>query len=556
MADRTRRPGAAARGPRAALAALAAGALIVQAAGAQEDPGPVPRPAPPAAPDGSVTGPAGAPLSAIDWLQETMPDRQGPAPPRSDVPVPPPPAGEITVSPLDAPDFDAIGLLPAERAGLPRDMWGMTPAPALAEALAQLGPETLPALQRLILAILVAELAPPVDAQGRGALFEVRLDRLIAFGALDPALALLEAAGPDATPALFARWFDLLLWRGDAAVACDRLRAAPELARDPGAQIYCAARAGDWDDAEARLAAPEAEALPAALRQALERFLDPEAGYAPSLSGAEGGAEASGSALMWQILDTLGEGGPTAQLPLAFAHAEMGSSAGWRARLEAAERLARAGTLTPNRLLGLYTGRAPAASGGVWERVAAVQALDTALLDTPAEDLGARLAQTLPRAWSAMAEAELEAPFVALMADRLPPPAELPPEVADLAWRMALLAGESPPAPPPLPGARVRDAFLAALATGTLRPETPVPPGAMPAAILDGMTGPPDPDTARRLSEARRGEVLLRALVLLQGEGMADPRIVATALAMLRAAGQEETARRAALEILLLDRRG
>ena len=526
-------------------ATAAQGVAEAAAGDAPQGPGPEPRAGNPQ-PRGAAPEPRlRAPLSAIDWLSGgSVAAGANPAPPAAI----PPRTGEITVTPLDAPTNDAIGLLPADRAGLPRDLWGMTSAQALSAALARLGPETLPSLQRLILTLLVAELDPPGDAEGRGALFEARLDRLIAFGALDPALAMVEAAGPDTSPGIFGRWFDLSLWRGDAGLACAALRADRGLAPDPAAHVYCAAREGAWDEAEALLAAPEAAAITAPTRRALARFLDPEAGY----DAPEPLPHAPPDALTWQILDTLGEGGSTAQLPLAFAHAELGSSAGWKARLEAAERLARAGALTPNRLLGLYTARVPAASGGVWERVAAVQALDDALVEGTAE----AVARTLPRAWAAMAEAELEAPLAALVADRLPGVEALPPEAAALAWRVALLAGMTPPAPPPLPGAALRDGFLAAVAAGRLTPDTPAPPGAMPAAILAGLTAPPAADVARRLSEARSGEVLLEGLGMLQGSGIEDPRLVSEALGMLRAAGQDGVARRTALELLLLDRRG
>ncbi|MBK5926964.1 hypothetical protein [Rhodobaculum claviforme] len=494
------------------------------------------------------------PLSAIDWLSRateaplaTQPAPDPRAPDQPGQPAPPRQIGDITVTPLDGPTTDALGLLPADRAGLPRALWGMTSAATLAEALSALGPETLPALQGLILTLLVAELDPPRDAEGRGALFEARLDRLMAFGALEPALALVEAAGPATDPALFARWFDMLLLSGDAGPACVQLRADPTLVADPAARVYCAARAGAWEEAEALLSGPEAQEIAPPLRRALARFLDPEAAY----DAGRPAPVAQPTPLMWQILDALGEGGTTAQLPLAFAHADLGSSAGWKSRLEAAERLARAGALTPNRLLGLYTQRVPAASGGVWDRVAAVQALDTALVAQAPEAVAA----ALPRAWSAMAEAELEAPLAALMADRLDGLA-LDPEAAALAWRMALLGGHPAPAPPPLPGAARRDGFLAAIAEDRLDTATPLPPGAMPAAIAEGLTAAPDADTARLLADSRHGEVLLHGLALLQGSGIEDPRLVAQGLRALRAAGQDRIARRAALQLLLLDRRG
>ena len=66
--------------------------------------------------------------------------------------------------------------------------------------------------------------------------------------------------------------------------------------------------------------------------------------------------------------------------------------------VEAAERLTRAGTIPPNVILGLYTERDPAASGGVWDRVRAFQNFEAALSSGDA----ARVTATLPEAWAKM----------------------------------------------------------------------------------------------------------------------------------------------------------
>ena len=84
--------------------------------------------------------------------------------------------------------------------------------------------------------------------------------------------------------------------------------------------------------------------------------------------------------------------------------ADLRGNSGWKAEIEAAERLARTGAVPASRLLGLYTDRRPAASGGVWDRVAAVQALDLALNEGATQDL----VQALPRAWRAAQDQRLE----------------------------------------------------------------------------------------------------------------------------------------------------
>ena len=508
-----------------------------------------------------LAGPADAdrPLSAIDWLSQSMalpsaPSaefldsaaalRNGPAPEGERRPGLSP--DEISVASIDAPTVDALGLLPAERAGLPRDLWGLSPADRLAEGLRALGPDMLPALQEATLAVLIAELDPPRDAEGRGALFLARLDTLIAFGALDAARALVEAAEPTRDADLFARWFDLALLAGETALPCAALGQTPDLAPGPAASIYCLGRSGDWEAAEAMLEAAPAGAITAAERLALELFLDP--GESPDLPLT---VPPRPTPLLWQLHDAIGEPLASLRLPLAFAHADLRADAGWRSQIEAAERLTRAGVLTPNRLLGLYTERAPAASGGVWERVAAVQRLEEALRRNDGEAAG----EAFVAAWEQMREAEIEVAFARLYADRL---AGLPltGRAADTQFRAGLLTERAAEIAAAQDPADPMQAFLAGIATGTLSASGPVPPGDMPAAIRDGLVAAPTEAVAQMLDETRRGEVLLDALARLQNGGAGDPAAVAEALAALRAAGLDAVARRTALEILLLERRG
>ena len=89
-------------------------------------------------------------------------------------------------------------------------------------------------------------------ATGDGSLLLARIDRLLEIGALEPALALLELAGP-AQPELFRRWFDIGLLTGRGG---PRLRGAartPAVSPTFPARIFCLARGGDWNAAELTL---------------------------------------------------------------------------------------------------------------------------------------------------------------------------------------------------------------------------------------------------------------------------------------------------------------
>ena len=124
---------------------------------------------------------------------------------------------------------------------------------------------------------------------------------------------------------------------------------------------------GDWNAAALTLKTAEALGFVTGEQSALlERFLDPEIedGAAPLPPPSRP------SPLVWRMMEAIGEPMPTNTLPVAFAQADLRANAGWKQQIEAAERLARTGAVAPNRLLGLYTERRPAASGGVWDRAA------------------------------------------------------------------------------------------------------------------------------------------------------------------------------------------
>jgi hypothetical protein len=499
-----------------------------------------------------AAGPAGAeaPLSAIDWLSESV-ARPAVAPqPEAPVAAGGAAAAQVTVTVLGAPLADAAGTLAPAASGLPRRLWGLGRTDDILRAIAADRSGALPAPRRLVLSVLLAEADPPADAGRAGRLILARIDALLAMGAVAEAGALIAAArriggGPEAE--LFRRDFDVAMLTGTEDRTCAAMRADPRLSPTFPARIFCLARAGDWNAAALTLRTAQALGhVDAAEDAILSRFLDPdlyEEEPAPAVPRPV-------TPLMWRLLEAIGEGVPTAGLPLAFAHAELRDTAGWKAQIEAAERLARAGVLDPEVLAGAYAARLPAASGGVWDRVEAFQRFETALT---AGDPGA-VAAALPRAWAAMAEAETEVPFATLFAPRL---MRLPlaGEAGALAFRVALLsprfdlaAGARVPADP-------TEAFLIGLARGDLSGVTP--PGNLGRAIAPAFLRPePGAELAALVSEDRTGEAILAAVDRVQRGVEGDLRGVTEGLSALRALGLEATARRTALELMLLERRG
>jgi hypothetical protein len=245
--------------------------------------------------------------------------------------------------------------------------------------------------------------------------------------------------------------------------------------------------------------------------------------------------------LIWRIYDALGQTIPTANLPLAFSYAELGPRAGWKAQIEAAERLARAGVLAPNLLLGVYTDRVPAASGGVWDRVDAFQRFDAAM----AKNDALLISQTLPRAYQMMKSVELEVPFAALYGEVLAK-VGLSGEAGDIAYELGLLSAKAEVLSDTTDTGQRRQ-FLAGL----------TPPDSMGRAIAPAFTGVALPNDLAALVAAKQvGQAILTAIDRINTGVLGEERAVTEGLALLRTLGLESVARATALELMILERRG
>lgn len=365
------------------------------------------------------------PLSASDWLSGSVrgPQREASAwrpgderPPRaSDTPRARPVAESGTVGPvqvtrLDGGDPDAAGISTARRAGLPPDLWQGSDAATLAEAIRRT-PARLPAMTALLDRVLTTQLMPP-QIQGpdqRGALFMARANRLLDMGALNRAQSLLIAAGQN-DPESFRRLFDIALLEGDKSRACHIMNNTPGIAPSFAARIFCLAQTGDWAAAAISLYGAEAlQLIPEDQVVLLTHFLDD----AFVDSGVDLDLPAAVSPLDFRIREAIGQPLPTAPLPIAFAHSDLRVNNGWKARLEAAERLARAGAIPAGDLRSIYAEQKPAASGGVWERAGAMRTLEAALAaDDPAA--------ALPAAFDQFRRADMADVLAAMIATDLP----------------------------------------------------------------------------------------------------------------------------------------
>lgn len=490
------------------------------------------------------------PLSAIDWLNQPAP--LSVAQPLLEPLVNPPgdegvtgaTVPDVSVIALDDIQPDAVGLLPSSTTGLPTSLWQASATDTVVSQFSRLGDTPLPAIQALYYTLLLAEADPPADTADNARFLRARIDALRRYGAVDAALALIERAGAD-TPLLFDAWFDLALLKGTEDDPCRALADTPDLSDSYASRIFCIARAGDWPTAALTYDTANAiGALDAHESALLAQFLDPETAEASDLPPPR-----RMTPLIFRLYEANGTPLPTRNLPREYAVADLRGTMGWKAEVEAAERLARTGALPANRLLGLYTERSPAASGGVWERVRAMHAFDAALESGDPK----AIADTLPEAWRLMRANGLAVVFATLYGERLSA-LDLP-AVAGLAHEIALLSPVYESAAQ-APGQQTRRLeFLKGLARGT--PELGRAVTAAESAIARAFARTEVPaEFADPLNEGRLGQAILAAAMQLHGARPGQVRDIETALATLRIVGLEDVARQAALQILLLSEAG
>ncbi|AXI46852.1 hypothetical protein C1J03_12960 [Sulfitobacter sp. SK012] len=498
-----------------------------------------------------------APLSVIDWLdaptpliQQIGPEKQAAFPPMNEPPVTNSgTAPQVTTSALDGARPRDVGLVPSSVTGLPADIWSGSDARSLKRQITRLPDMRLPAGNALLYTVLLAEAGPPRDGNtDQDTLTLARIEKLMMLGALDPAQSLIEQAGTTVSPAHFDLWMRISLLNGTEDAACGALSRAPYLSSDIGVQIFCAARGGDWNTASLTLGSAKALGLGSAEKlELLDRFLSP--GLFEDAAPMQNPRKID--PLTFRLFESIGEPLPTGPLPRAYAVADLRDIAGWKSQLEAAERLTRAGALPDNRLLGLYSDRKPAASGGIWDRVSALQKFEKAL---QARD-DAAVQRTLPVVWQAMQSAELEVAFATLFSGALQN-RKLTGAAADIRFEAGLLSPEyeaTAAKPPAFPTDRTRTDMLVAVAQGDVPKRRPSE--TLAAAVFDAFATPtPDEALLRNARQGRLGASILQVLAQLNEGAGGNADTLTHALSNLRALGLEDTARRAALQVVLLER--
>lgn len=501
------------------------------------------------------------PLSASDWLSGSLKqpdtisawrpgDLRPPDAARNNTRREIAPTGAVEpvgVTRLGEGNPDGLGTVSPRVAGLPADLWGGSDASDLAQAITRSNPQ-LPALRRLMRRVLAAQLEPPVTRDGQaGQLFLARVDKLLDMGATGAANELLKTSGPG-SPARFQRMFDISLLSGEEAKACDIMDRTPGIAPSFAARVYCLAHGGDW--AAAALVFHGAEAMGQIdpdMARLLSHYLDDS--YVDDSENLTPPVVVTPLAL--RLHEAIGQPISSSSLPLAFALSDLDGKGGWKAQLDAAERLARAGAIPASQLRAIYVQQKPAASGGVWDRAAAVQALADALIlqDIPA------VTTALPVAFDRMREAGLGSALADMVGAELGK-LDLSGRAGQLALWLALEAGQPQVIEVPSPDITPFDAWLLKFAGGDNSAPPPVSAEAERAALLAAALALPagqglPSGAAQLIADNRRGEALLTAIADVDAGLSGDTVRAAQGLSVMDALHQQEIARQAAVELIL-----
>jgi len=492
------------------------------------------------------------PKSAIDWLSESL------LQPPNFVISPPGRTGHgqsaiITSMPLEMVSRDAAGILPPEITGFPRAIWGDLSSTEAAHLMQAMGPSAVPEVASLFKQVLLAQSNPPLDAGPEGALLLARIDTLFAMGALDEAETLILLAGVS-EPQIFRRWFEISLVGQRTNAPCAALNARPSLSNDVATRTICLARSGDWNAAAITVSLAESLGQIAVDdADLLVRFLDPE-----MFAGLpDAGNPEPLDPITFTLREALALPRPETPLPLPYLNADLTLRTPARQRILAAERLVRASAIPPNLLFAAYRGARAASSGGAWGRAEIVQELDAALISEDDE----RLAEAITAAMVAFADASLLSPFAIEYGDTL---AHFPPEpetgqIAPRIRRLLLLAGHPlaqwanlGPTDPPLVQ------FATRLASHTPIQGASPYADALPEAIhlaFANLTPPQQdlPELMAKIDAGNFAEVLLRALALLANGRDSDPQSLHEGLYLLRKLGLEDSARKVAIQLLLIE---
>tara|TARA_B100001287_G_scaffold188299_1_gene158999 strand:- start:1314 stop:2807 length:1494 start_codon:yes stop_codon:yes gene_type:complete len=478
---------------------------------------------------------AQSPLSAIDWLSKENSKFKSSISEVKNIDVKK--TNDIQVSTLNSNEYQSIGLLPIYVTGIPSTIWRNSSFDDLEYSFKTLPTFSYSPIQELMYSLLLAEARPPLNEPSRYAFLEIRLEKLLDYGAVDPAIALIERASP-VPEKMISLLFDISLLSSNNLPICEPVLQNTKN-RDLQAElIYCYARKGDWLTAHLILKTEEVlgELSPQEV-SLLDRYL--EVDFNVDLHALLPPPETI-TPLEYRLYEAIGEPISAEYLPIQYSQSDLSGENGWRAQVIAAERLSSTGAIPENQILGIYTSRSSGVSGGIWERVKVVNDLDTALVAR--EDFE----QYFQDAWKVFKQANQLTLFAKLFGLRVFDE-NISPKSKEIAANLLLLTNNF----------AITDSYWDpsdirfGLTTGdfskvNVSDETE-------KIILQIFTEPSMPFLfEQKLNQGKLGEVILNALLQFEMGIEGNLKDLSESLSTLNLIGLETTARRAALTHLVL----
>ena len=283
---------------------------------------------------------AQTPLSAIDWLskenskfQKSLLDEKNTETENT---------SDIKVPTLTSNEYQAIGLLPIYVTGIPTTIWRNSSFDDLVYSFKTMPSFKYSPIQELVYSLLLAEARPPLNEPARYAFLEARLNKLLKYGAVDPAIALIERASP-VPERMIPLLFDISLLSSNNFPVCDPIFQDTKN-RDLQAElIYCYARKGDWLTAHLILKTGEVlQDLNDREVSLLDRYL--EVDFNVDLNALLPPPELI-TPLEYRLYEAIGEPIPAEYLPIQYSQSDLSGENGWRAQVIAAERLSLTGAI-------------------------------------------------------------------------------------------------------------------------------------------------------------------------------------------------------------------
>ncbi len=476
------------------------------------------------------------PLSAVDWLSDILetPQASDGINDLTGVVIEP-----VETTRLSDVQKDTVGLFPEQISGIPADFWGNSDPARLASLIRNAPTGQLPEITALWRRIILAEINPPAFGNTNDVLLLARLDNLLTAGDLDPAEALLKAADAS-NPQLFRRWFDVSILTQRADNACKRMVSTPNFAPTLHARVFCLARSGDWGAASVTLSTGKAlgEISPQDALL-LGMFLDPEAFDSDTTPPIPSKL----TPLTFVMREALALPRPSQSLPVAFLHMDLQNKAGWKQRIISSERLVAEQALSPIALLDLYLEGSPSASGGVWERVSAIQNLNEAL-GSGSDDI---LSKALTDAYNLMAPLSLQSVLAEWFAQALSDHT-LSTEAKSIGFILAALNPNTLNTAQLFASTNQSEQFIVSCVTESY---TVPPKDNLQVAVFNALTGlSPKTILHQDIEDGRLGQAVLSALTILKDGPETDIGDIEIALSVLSYGGFKEEAERIAIQLL------